>query len=223
MFVDREQLEGSVKKRFFYAFLFFTFLALICSLTIGLDNNCEKNENPSLIGSYEARLRRNIEADRENLIRIKNNKELLKMRELGTLVELKQDANIQIDYRLDKKFRFYLPITKVFVLNFGKDFRTTFPDSKHKIQINSAVRTVVSQKILKRKNRNAADATGPLASSHETGATVDMAKLNLSPQEISWIRFYLLNLEGVGSIEATEEFEQQVFDVMVFACYQDDH
>jgi len=168
----------------------------------------------SLRGSRESRIRQNQEANRMKLSRIKDDKHLANMKKLGLLVALPENENLQIDSRLPEEFRFCRPWVKTFLLTMGRDFRKKFP-SGGIIQVNSAVRTMVYQEELRRKNRNAVSSKGRLASSHTTGATVDIAKLNLSSEEIKWLEAYLLRLKKARRVEAIEERRQQVFHVMV--------
>ncbi len=100
----------------------------------------------------------------------------------------------------------------------AKAFEKRF--GKGKLKINSAVRTTAYQKSLRKRNGNAAKATGDKASSHPTGATVDIAKKNLTKQQLVWVRNYLTRYEMKNMIEATEEKNQSVFHFMVFKNYK---
>ena len=80
---------------------------------------------------------------------------------------------------------------------------------------DSAVRTQEYQWKLQEHNGNATN-----RSSHIFGSTVDIAKKGMSRKSIQWMRHYLLRFEKMGLIEATEEFHQAVFHVMVFKAYE---
>ena len=167
----------------------------------------------------ESRKIENIEADKEKLIRIENENQLEEMKKFGLLVELPKNEYLKIDSRLNANYHWCLPVVKDFLTKLLEDFHKSSQKSKHKIQINSAVRTVEYQNELRKRNKNAVEAEGPYATSHTTGATIDIAKLNLSTKELKWIKKYLLNLEKNGKIEATEEHYQAVFHIMVFKNY----
>ncbi len=179
-----------------------------------------KNKKPSLKGSRESQQRQNEEANKEDLSRIKNDDQLENMKQLRLLVPLPTNQYIQIDSRLKNEFTWCRPWTRNFLITLSKDFHKNFPKSKNKIKINSAVRTIEYQNELRGRNKNAIEAAGPLASSHSTGATIDIAKLDLSRGELSWMRKYLLRLEGRKAIEATEEQYQAVFHIMVYAPHK---
>lgn len=186
-----------------------------------------RDEPASLEGSEASLLLQNEQADRENLSRIKNDSSLSRFKSAGLLVPIPQgqDQHILIKRDLQRKWRVVRPWTAEFILNFVADFHAEFGEP---VQINSATRTVEYQRWLRRRNRNpnAAPATGPKASPHMTGAAIDIGKIKIGPSkrnmtdaELKWTRTYLLKLEGEGKIEATEEFNQAVFHIMVFRCY----
>jgi hypothetical protein len=104
--------------------------------------------------------------------------------------------------------------------NWGIDFIDHFG---RRFQVNSAVRTIARQweliKIL--LNLNAAPTEGDRMSLHLTGATVDIAKLDMNDQELEWMRQRLLEEEGLDLIDATEETGQAVFHVFVHRTYEE--
>ncbi len=170
----------------------------------------------SLKGSIESRRLENIEIDKEGLMRIQTKNDLEGMKTSGLLIPLPENNYLEADPRLNIDYAWCLPQVNDFLILLSRDFHKNFPKSGHKIQINSAVRTAEYQEALQKRNRNATESTGPLASSHTTGATIDIAKLNLSEKELRWMRNYLLKLEKADTIEATEEHYQAVFHIMVF-------
>ncbi len=169
----------------------------------------------SLRGSKKSEKIQNKKADESDLSRIKNDTELARMKKNGRLVHI-NTKHVKVDNDLKPKYRYVRPWTNVFLSDMGKAFYDSFGVS---LQVNSAVRTVLHQKKLCKTNCNAADVSGPRASSHLTGATVDIAKIGLSKIQLKWVRKYLLNMESKKLIEATEEHAQLVFHVMVFKEY----
>lgn len=177
----------------------------------------------SLKGSPGSMARQNEEADREDLSRMSNIGMLDSFKERHLLVPLPVGNGVVIDSRLPDKYRWCRPWVRDYLVDLGKDFKRDFGRS---IQINSAVRTVDYQEELlwERGNGNAASTKpGPHQSSHLTGSTVDIAKMVMSRKELQWMRDRLLADEEKGltaivsgSVEATEEFHQAVFHVMVF-------
>ncbi len=133
-------------------------------------------------------------------------------------MRLPDTAVVKTDPRLksDEAYCYVRPWTRDFLEDFGLEY---FEEFHRVIQVNSGVRDVEHQKELRRTNSNAAAISGPKASSHLTGATVDIAKMNMSAAELAWVRTKLLALERQKKIEATEERKQLVFHVMIFRAY----
>ncbi|MBV9183129.1 MAG: hypothetical protein JO356_17640, partial [Acidobacteria bacterium] len=89
------------------------------------------------------------------------------------------------------------------------------------IQVNSAVRTVLVQKKLRRHNRNAAPETGETASSHLAGLTVDLQRRGMTKEQVKWVEEYLRPLKELRLIEPEEERRQWCFHVMVAGAYSE--
>jgi hypothetical protein len=117
---------------------------------------------------------------------------------------------------LPESHRYCRPWTARFLADLAKVHATLF----HKpLEVSSAVRTVDYQKQLMQTNGNAAAAEGDVVSPHVTGATVDIAKLGLSRQEMGWMRSWLLPLQQAGKIDVEEEFQQACFHITVYKSY----
>lgn len=164
---------------------------------------------PSLRGSPESKEWQIEVAKKEGLERILNDARLKRMVRDGTLVKLPTNRNLKIDFRIPPAFRVCLPRVKLFLLDLA-----SAPKLTGRIKVNSAVRTEIYQRQLRKRNPNAVS-----NSSHTYGCTVDIAKLGHTEAELDLLRTHLLALETAGLIEATEEHTQSVFHVMVFAGY----
>ncbi|HBZ04348.1 MAG: hypothetical protein UU11_C0003G0016 [Parcubacteria group bacterium GW2011_GWF2_40_69] len=162
----------------------------------------------------ELAIRQNEQADREGLVKIKNDKQLARLVKDGTLAPLPHNLFVRVDYRLPAQYRYCLPWTRSFLddLGLAHAFQTGFTDP---VQVNSAVRSVPRQRVIAKINSNAVETTGPRRSSHLTGSTVDIAKKG----DINWIREYLTKKMQEGELIFVEEFNQLVFHVMVFKNY----
>jgi hypothetical protein len=172
-------------------------------------------------GSNESQLWQNYIADKEGLFRIQNRKQVLALEKMGALVPLLQSKTIKVDPRLrkDPEYCFVLPSVTDFLKDRAVEYKHDF--LKPTFQVNSAVRDAVRQKRIRGSgNTNAADASGPKASSHLTGATIDITKRKMTQAQIEWWREKLLDLECQRVIEATEEFRQACFHIMVFGNYK---
>lgn len=177
--------------------------------------------HPLLCGSRASLEKQNEVADRHNLERFYDNEELLMAKKMVRLVPLPEEEGITVDERLSSERRWCRQWTQDFLLDLGAMYVVQFGSA---IQVNSAVRTVADQiQLRKSGNRNAASWYGSLASSHLTGATIDIAKLHLTQngkhRELGWLRTYLIKLEKQNLIEVTEENSQAIFHIMVFPEY----
>lgn len=173
-----------------------------------------------LKGTHDSQRKENREADEAGLIRIESDSMLEILKFSGTLVKLPSVAGAEVDYRLEEKWSWVRPWVAEFLRDLGHEFFTTH---KASLRVSSAVRTVEYQGFLQLINRNAASTFGDRRSTHPTGATIDITKRFLSQKEIKWLRVRLLELEGMGLVEVTEEFFQSVFHIMVFPRYSAVH
>ena len=174
--------------------------------------------NPLFRPSHDSLLRQNEEIDRLDLPRIQDDQELQELVASEELVPIVPGQTLRIDPRLDPDRRYCRPWTRDFLEDLSSDYYKEFHDQ---IQVNSAVRTVLVQKKLRRHNRNAAPETGETASSHLAGITVDIQRRGMSRQQIKWMEQYMVPLKDLGLVEPEEERHQWVFHVMVSERYTD--
>ena len=177
-----------------------------------------------LKGSEESQLWQNYMVEKEGLARMPNRKHLLTWEALGFFVSLPQTNTARIDSRLkkDPEYCFALPRVADFLKDRAYELRRDLPGVH--FEVSSAVRDEDRQKKIRRAgNWNAASVSGPKASSHLTGATIDITKKKMSKAQIEWWRKKLLYYETLRMIEATEEFNQAVFHIMVFGSYKRMH
>src|SRR5207245_2248777 len=107
-------------------------------------------------------------------------------------------------------------------LEFVQDLSAAYYKEFHEqIQVNSAVRTVIVQKKLRRHNRNAAPEKGETASSHLAGLTVDLQRRGMTKAQVKWIEEYLRPLKEMGLVEPEEERRHWCFHIMVAGSYSD--
>lgn len=181
----------------------------------------------SLAGSPQSRLWQNQRADWASLGRIENEKERLAMIKSGELVAVIPTGSIRIDPRLEKRKRFLRP----FALEKLKQIADEFKERTGlALTVNSASRTVAEQNSLARlvavrvkgrtikvpRNGNAAPVDGPDSSAHIRGATVDLARKKLTPEQDLLLGMILMRLELDDCLEATREIYQAVFHVTFF-------
>jgi hypothetical protein len=172
--------------------------------------------NPVFKPSHDSLLKQNAEIDRLALPRIQDDSELEQLKQDGKLVPIVPNEALRLDPRLDPDRRYCRPWTLKFVQDLAEAYHQEFGDQ---IQVNSAVRTVIVQKKLRRHNRNAAPAEGEIASSHLAGVTVDLQRRGMSKKEIKWVENYLIPMKAAGLVEPEEERRQWVFHIMVSNRY----
>lgn len=161
-------------------------------------------------------LRQNEEIDRLQIPRIEDAEQLEALKARLELVEIPDGPGMRVDPRLEQDRRYCRIWTLGFLQDLGVAYHKQFKSS---LQLNSAVRTIEQQRVLRRKNRNAAPEWGETASSHLAGITVDISKRGLSRKQRKWLDNYLLGLRDQGLIEAAEERRQAVYHIMVSERY----
>jgi hypothetical protein len=176
--------------------------------------------NPVFRPSRDSLLRQNEEIDRLELPRIQNEAELEQLIARQELVPIVASQTLRFDPRLDPDRRYCRPWTRVFLDDLSEAYYQQFHSP---IQVNSAVRTVLVQKKLRRHNRNAAPEKGETASSHLAGITVDIQRRGMTKQQVAWVEQYLMPLKEQGLVEPEEERHQWVFHVAVSGRYGDLH
>lgn len=174
--------------------------------------------NPVFRPSHESLLLQNAEIDRLDLPRIHDDAELRRLVASGDLVPIEESESLRIERRLDPSRRYCRPWTRDFLVDLSEAYYKQFHSQ---IQVNSAVRTVLVQKKLRRHNRNAAPVDGDTASSHLAGITVDIQRRGMTRQQISWVEQYLMPLKEQGLVEPEEERHQWVFHIAVSGRYAD--
>jgi hypothetical protein len=174
--------------------------------------------NPLFRPSHDSLIRQNAVIDRLDLPRIQDDNELEELKASQDLVPISPSKTLRIDPRLDPDRRYCRPWTLDFVDDLSEAYYKQF---HQQIQVNSAVRTVLVQKKLRRHNRNAAPEKGETASSHLAGITVDLQRRGMSREQVKWVEQYMLPLKDLGLIEPEEERRQWVFHVAVSDRYTD--
>jgi hypothetical protein len=134
----------------------------------------------------------------------------------GDLVAIVPSETLRIQSSLDPARRY----CRSWTLDFVNDISVAyFKEFHQQIQVNSAVRTVLVQKKLRRHNRNAAPETGETASSHLAGLTVDLQRRGMTKAQVKWMEDYLRPLKELALIEPEEERRHWCFHIMVSGRY----
>jgi hypothetical protein len=172
--------------------------------------------NPVFKPSHESLLLQNAEINRLSLPRIYDDKELNRLIANQDLVPIVPNETLRIQPALDPGRRYCRPWTLDFVQDISQAYYKEFHEQ---IQVNSAVRTVLVQRKLRRHNRNAAPESGEIASSHLAGLTVDLQRRGMSKAQVKWMEEYMRPLKELGLIEPEEERRQWCFHIMVAGDY----
>ena len=174
--------------------------------------------NPAFRPSHASLLLQNEEIDRLNLPRIYDDKQLEKLKASGDLVQIVPGETLRIQPSLDPSRRYCREWTLAFLQDLSEAYYKEF---HQQIQVNSAVRTVLVQKKLRRHNRNAAPEKGETASSHLAGLTVDLQRRGMTKPQVKWMEEYLRPLKEMGLVEPEEERRQWCFHIMVAGAYDE--
>lgn len=169
-----------------------------------------------LRGSLASLERQNQMLDAEGLQRIEDDTDLENRIADKLLVPLPVSEGLIVNPSLPSLRRYCRPWTAQFLTDLARIHDALF---HRPLQVDSAVRPVSYQRQLMRINGNAAPAEGDIASPHETGATIDIAKKGMTWREIGWMRRYLLTLQNAGLIDVEEEFDQACFHITVYKPY----
>ena len=171
---------------------------------------------PPLRGSRESLERQNDKTEADGLERIEDEDDLADRIARKMLVPVPVSAALAVNGNLSESHRYCRPWTARFLSDLARVHRAEF---HRPLEVSSAVRTVEYQKRLMGINGNAAPAEGEVASPHLTGASIDLAKLGMTRQEIAWLRSWLLPLQQAGKIDVEEEFQQSCFHITVYKAY----
>ncbi len=169
-----------------------------------------------LRGSLASLERQNRRLDEEGIQRIEDDSDLEYRIAHHLLVPLPVSDAITVNPELPALRRFCRPWTAEFLTDLAQMHDAVF---HRPLRVDSAVRPISYQRYLLEINGNAAPAEGAIASPHETGATVDIAKKGMTWREIGWMRRYLLTLQNAGLIDVEEEFYQSCFHITVYDVY----
>ncbi|MFQ5831005.1 MAG: DUF5715 family protein, partial [Candidatus Methylomirabilia bacterium] len=161
--------------------------------------------------------RENLEANRQNLSRMRNHGMVRRFVRAGLLVPVPEENRTYWVSGVPKTLRVARPWTKRFIEQLGQGLHRIYGK---RLKVTSLTRTVKAQRSLRSWNSNAAPARGGNRSTHLTGASVDISKQPLSRRELRWLRQVLRRLAHHRLIHAIEEFQQPHFHVMVFKRYQ---
>jgi len=177
-------------------------LSLGLSFLIGsAEARKSKGSSVAFPPSHESLLLQNQKINQMGVERIGDERGLSRLVEDGTLVALPKTDAVKIAPSLPSNRRYVLPITRLFLLALARQYRAEF---HLPLQVDSAVRPRNVQESLRHHNKSAAPTYGPTASSHETGATIDLSR-HLSKKQTQWLEQRLMPYVYLGYIVVEEE------------------
>jgi Family of unknown function (DUF5715) len=191
--------------------------AFVCAVAVFLFFLPVRAANPQiLVASASSQMIQNVRADDDHLSRMRDLKMVRRFVDAGYLVPVPSSARFYYLHSISSRYRYCRPWTRLFLRRLSRQYYARFGTP---LRVTSLVRTVARQVRLGQRNGNAADAFGPLRSSHLTGASLDISKHSMSPAGRRWMRHVLYSLKQQGYLYAVEEFEQPTFHVMVYRNY----
>lgn len=171
---------------------------------------------PPLVARPHRLRRESAAAAADRLSRMRDLGMVEHFRGSGLLVEVPSVTRTYYVDGVGPRLRVSRPWTRRFIEQLAGAFHDLFG---RPLRITSLTRTIPHQRALLRSNPSAAPATGPVQSTHLTGAAVDVSKRALSPREVVWLRTVLARLKARGLIHAAEEFREPHFHVLVRKAY----
>ena len=186
--------------------------ALMLLLLIGTAQARHIAKPSPIAPSHASLVRQNLVADQMNLQRFQNEDEVQDAVRRGVLIALPITLGLHVAPNLPLSRRYARPTTVQFLLTLSEAYRLQF--GKY-LTIDSAVRDADTQRRLRKHNRNAAPVDGETASSHETGATVDIAKRGMTRAQLQWMRAILSYEVVMNRAVVEEEKHQACFHTMV--------
>jgi len=184
-------------------------LLILTMLSTAQAKHTKAKTGSLLSPSRDSLLRQNAVIDEMSLQRIQNEFELECLVKIGSLVALPNDRAVQIAPGLPANRRYALPTTVSFLRTLAEAYRDRFGVP---LVVDSAVRPVITQEQLRRHNKSAAPAVGETASSHESGATVDLSK-RMSRAQRQWLEAMLSYEVAMNHIIV--ENEKTCYHIMV--------
>jgi hypothetical protein len=169
-----------------------------------------------LLADASSQLVQNTRAESDNLSAMRDARMIRRFARKDYLVPVAVSTRSYYLHGIRPAYHYCRPWTKLFLDRLSRQYYARF---KQPLRVTSLVRTVASQTKLAGQNSNAANAFGPLRSSHLTGATLDISKRSMSPEAQHWMRDVLYRLRKQGYLYAIEEFEQPTFHIMVYRNY----
>jgi murein DD-endopeptidase MepM/ murein hydrolase activator NlpD len=162
------------------------------------------------------RARENAGADADRLSRIPSRAILARFVRAGLLVPVPPVGPGFKVVDVEGWRRVARPWTRLFLYRLGAAMNALFGG---RLRVTDITRTEAVQLALGQWNANAAPARGPGASTHLTGAAVDLSKVEHTDVEIAWLRVVLRRLTERALVDAIEEFAQPHFHVLVRRAY----
>jgi len=166
-----------------------------------------RHDNRMFPPSKASLLAQNYAIDTLGLHRYRDDADIRAAVKRGELVSV---DTATLDSRLPINRRYLRPAANNFLSVLSMDFALRFG---HTFIVTSAVRTMVTQKMLRRWNHNAAPVTGPYASSHLAGTTFDIGRKKFTATENLWMGEYLYNAGDAVIVE--EENGQACWHIFV--------
>lgn len=170
----------------------------------------------SLRADTQSQVVQNERADTDHLSRMKNQQMVERYARLRLLVPVPAKTRGYYLHNIPGQRRYLRPWSKLFLDRISRQYRARFGRT---LRVTSLVRSQAYQKTLRRRNGNAASASGQKRSTHLTGASLDISKKGMTRAQVTWVRRVLFSLKQKGHLFAIEEYSQPNFHVMVYRNY----
>ncbi|MDQ3089756.1 MAG: DUF5715 family protein [bacterium] len=156
----------------------------------------------------------NALANREGLTRVNNLADIRKLAAQKILIPIPNNNPNFVVKGIPEARQYCLPWALELMSDLGKFIRSDFGKVP---TLSSCVRDVNAQQALRKRQKGAAPASGPQATSHLTGATLDISTHGYSRKERAKITKALRKLRSIGAVMFLDEGNH--WHVMVSKSY----
>lgn len=191
-----------------------TFLTVV--VLAGLASQASGATRSSLRADFRSQVIQNERADLDGLSRFEGSAMIQRFVRLQLLEQVPLKTRNYYIHRIPAEYRYLRPWAKLFLDRLSSQFRSRFGQP---LRITGLTRSAAYQQSLRRRNRNAAAASGPKRSVHLTGACLDISKKGMTGSQVNWMRRVLVSIKQKEFLFAVEEFKQPNFHIMVYRNY----
>ena len=191
-------------------------LTLLCGFAEAKRRVNSKHSFIALKPSHASLLLQNVMIDQMGLERIGDEHRISYLVETGYLQALPITDAVKIAPSIPSSRRYALPMVNSFLVKLASEYYAEFHQP---LLVDSATRDRETQRKLLKHNHSAAPVDGETASSHETGATIDLSR-RMTKRQTTWLEWRLAYYSYARRLLIVEE-EKHCFHIFVMREIKD--